>query len=269
MSWGKCAWDFGTIVGTCADDIASLHRTLSQAIDNSECVHIPALDVPAGVALNTVISDSDDYDAVLPLGAVKTVSIYQSAKPPAAARDRPAGAAAIVAAVTGQWQRASSAPPPSLPAVGPGAAEAASAASTGAATAPSITPGAVQRGAPVNPAASGESSMAAPLAAAGSGAAPGMASGPVQNGAPIYSGASTQSGGSSMVGTMAQGGIAPAQQGQVAAASTPADRTSSGGEKTGQMQVSQMLSGSAGQPASGNGNQGGKSVDLPPYPDYG
>ncbi|CAL8468064.1 g7603 [Coccomyxa elongata] len=202
--------------------------TLSQAIDNSDCVHVPALDVPAGVALNTVISDSDDYDAVLPLGAVKSVSIYQAAKPPAAAQDRSATAAAIVAAVTAQWQRASSAVPPSLPAVGPGAAAAASPASPGPATAPSITPGAVQRGAPVNPAASGGSStgaVAASLAAAGPAAGPSAASRSVQKGAPIYTSASAQSGGSSMIGSMAQGGNAP---GQVAAASN------AGGDKAGQ-----------------------------------
>lgn len=268
LSLGDVVWGLdviSTIVGTCADDIPSVYRTLSQAIDNSDCVHIPALDVPAGVALNTVISDSDDYEAVLPLGAVKTVSIYQTAKPPAAAQDRPASAAAIVAAVTGQWQRASSATPPSLPAVGPGA----SLASPGPAAAPSITPGAVQRGAPVNPAALGGSStgaMAAPLAAGGPASAPGMASGPVQNGAPIFTGASTQSGGTSMVGSMAQGGNAPVQQGQVAAASS----SGSGGEKAGQVQVSQMPGGSAGQPVSSLGNQRGSGgVDLPPYPDYG
>ncbi|BDA42249.1 probable lysyl endopeptidase at N-terminal half [Coccomyxa sp. Obi] len=278
--------------------------TLSQAIDNSDCVHIPALDVPAGVALNTVISDNDDYEAVLPLGAVKSVSIYQAAKPPAAAQDRPASAAAIVAAVIAQWQRASSAPPPSLPAVAPGAA--AFLASPAPAAAPSITPGAVQRGAPVNPAPSGESStgaVAASLAAAGSAGPPSVAPGPVQNGAPIYTGAwssagamtarfvgpaaapgggpgpvlqgvsggssgtSMQSGRSSMVGSMAQGGNA---SGQVAAASTSGNRNPFGGEKTGQVQVSQAPSGSAGQSSSLLGNQGGTGgVDLPPYPNYG
>lgn len=241
-----------------------MHRTLSQAIDNSDCVHIPALDVLAGVALNTVVSDSDDYDAVLPLAAVKSVSIYQAAKLPAAAQDRPATAAAIVAAVTAQWQRANSAPPPSLPAVGPGAAAAVSPASPAGATAPSITPGAVQRGAPVNPAASGGSStgaVAASVAVAGPAAAPSAASRPVQNGAPIYTSASAQSGGGSMIGSAAQGGNAP---GQVTAASN------AGGEKAGQVQASQVPGGSPGQPASSLGNRGGSGgVDLPPYPDYG
>ncbi len=43
-------------------------------------MHIPALDVPAGIAMNTVVSDSDDYDAVLPLSVVKSINIYEGTK---------------------------------------------------------------------------------------------------------------------------------------------------------------------------------------------
>ncbi len=52
-------------------------RTLSESYDQPDCVRIPALDVPAGVAMSTVISDSDDYDAVLPLSVVKSINIYE------------------------------------------------------------------------------------------------------------------------------------------------------------------------------------------------
>ena len=52
-------------------------RTLSESYDQPDCVRIPALDVPAGVAMNTVISDSDDYDAVLPLSVVKSIDITE------------------------------------------------------------------------------------------------------------------------------------------------------------------------------------------------
>lgn len=70
-------------------------------------MHIPALDVPAGIAMNTVISDNDDYDGVLPISVVKTVSIYESAKPPAAARG--SDAADVVADISRQWRRDSGA----------------------------------------------------------------------------------------------------------------------------------------------------------------
>jgi hypothetical protein len=59
-------------------------------------VNIPALRVPAGLALVTVISDNDDYDAVLPLSVVRSVAIYQEQR--ALSPAQPASAAAIVAA---------------------------------------------------------------------------------------------------------------------------------------------------------------------------
>ena len=55
-------------------------RTLSESYDQPDCVHIPALDVPAGIAMNTVVSDSDDYDAVLPLSVVKSINIYEGTR---------------------------------------------------------------------------------------------------------------------------------------------------------------------------------------------
>lgn len=45
-------------------------------------MRIPALDVGANLALYTVVSDSDDYDAVLPLSIVKSISIYEGAQKP-------------------------------------------------------------------------------------------------------------------------------------------------------------------------------------------
>lgn len=74
-------------------------RTLSQAADTSDCVRIPALSVPSGLAMVTVVSDADDYDAVLPLSAVRSVIIAESAPAPSAAAT--AGIAAIVAAAAG------------------------------------------------------------------------------------------------------------------------------------------------------------------------
>ena len=49
-------------------------RTLSEAYDT--------LDVGANLALDTVVSDNDDYDAVLPLSVVKSIDIYEDAKKP-------------------------------------------------------------------------------------------------------------------------------------------------------------------------------------------
>jgi hypothetical protein len=57
-------------------------RTLSEAYDTPDCVRIPALDVGANLALDTVVSDNDDYDAVLPLSVVKSIDIYEDAKKP-------------------------------------------------------------------------------------------------------------------------------------------------------------------------------------------
>ena len=59
-------------------------------------MHIPALRVPSGLPIVTVISDADDLDAVLPLAIVRSVAIYERAQPPS--QGQPASAAAIVAA---------------------------------------------------------------------------------------------------------------------------------------------------------------------------
>lgn len=76
-----------------------MRRTLSQAADAPDCAHIPALRVPAGIAMVTVVSDADDYDAVLPLSTVRSVIIVQAAPAPSSAAS--AGTQAIVAAAAG------------------------------------------------------------------------------------------------------------------------------------------------------------------------
>lgn len=53
---------------------------MSEAYDQPDCVHIPPLDVEAGIPMSTVVSDSDDYDAVLPLSIVKSIDIYAGAR---------------------------------------------------------------------------------------------------------------------------------------------------------------------------------------------
>ncbi len=146
-----------------------LCRTLSQSFDNSECVHIPALEVPAGIALYTVVSDADDYEAVLPIGAVKSVAIRETAPPPAVAQNRPTAAAEIVAAVNAAWQRDTSAPPPAVPPAttaraGPQGAAAGGGGVPYAAPGPGIT-AAGAAGSAVQPAA-GSNAAAQPLGGA-------------------------------------------------------------------------------------------------------
>ncbi|CAK0770461.1 hypothetical protein CVIRNUC_003769 [Coccomyxa viridis] len=73
--------------------------TLSEAYDTPDCVRIPALDVGANLALDTVVSDNDDYDAVLPLSVVKSIDIYEDAKKPVSSV-RGNAAAALIAEAT-------------------------------------------------------------------------------------------------------------------------------------------------------------------------
>ena len=83
----------------CGLHVTPARRTLSEAADAPDCVRIPALHVPAGLAMVTVVSDADDYDAVLPLSAVRSLSIAQAAPAPSSAAS--VATSAIVAAAAG------------------------------------------------------------------------------------------------------------------------------------------------------------------------
>lgn len=193
-------------------------------------MHIPSLDVPAGVALNTVVSDIDDYEGVLPIGAVKTVYIRETASPPAVAQNRPTGGAEIIAAIDAKWQRDASAPPPGIP---PAVAIAAAGPPATAATGPPVAAGVA----------------GVPSAAPG----PGPGAVTVQRAAAVQPGA---------------GGAAPApssaadqQNKAVTAASTTGGRNPFGGEKGGQAEAVQVPA-AAQQPASPPATPGTSATDY-------
>lgn len=235
-------------------------RTLSQSYDNSECVHIPGLDVPAGLAMYTVISDNDDYEGVLPIGAVKSVNIYKAGEEVGSYQQRPSGAAEIVAAVTDQWRHDASVPPmpasaaiaaaggPSATAGGPAAA---AEGASGGPNLPRIGPTYAWTGAPTE----------GPSASEGIGSRSSPGSSTSQS-----TGVSGYSGGTAAA---SQGKSPPgnAQQGAVTAASTSASTSAAdsagrsnpfGGEKSSQAEAAKA-------PGSEPGQRSGQQAGSPGY----
>lgn len=201
-------------------------------------MHIPSLDVPAGVALNTVVSDNDDYEGVLPIGAVKTVYIRETASPPAVAQNRPTGGAEIIAAIDAKWQRDASALPPGIP---PAVAIAAAGPPATAATGP--------------PVAAGVGGVPSAAPGPGPGAVTVQRAAAVQPGA---GGAAPAPGGSAVA---QPSGAGDQQNKAVTAASTIGGRNPFGGEKGGQAEAVQVPA-AAQQPASPPATPGTSATDY-------